>query len=298
IYGQRLLANPDDNVNSWYLEVGEPETQQYKQALSQNAQTEPTIQAYWDYLEKIRQLYPRAGTKEEKEQQRAESRQRMREKYPLRQILRDAQKAQGRGCYFAFGRYATAEELEQVYAVLLSENKEATLARLLWVFRRVPLPRLHPRLFDWATGPVEELKEAALVALAHTADARVHQLARQKLATGAVLGPDSGVLDLFLHNYSNGDADLICRALATIQPDADDAHSLAMGVIDLVEKQGDRDLHQALLWAYENTPCSTCRHRAVVQLDKLGLLTDSLVRECCFDADEDTRELAQKHGTS
>lgn len=301
IYGQRLLANPDDNVNSWYFKVGEPETQQYRQALRQHAQTEPPIQAYWEYLEKVSRLYlPPAVTDEEKERRKAESRQRVREKYPLEKILSDAANGQGRGSgYYAnFGYHATAEELERVYAALLSEEKEATLVRLLWVFRRIPLPRLHPQFFDWATGPADELRAAAIAALAKTTDTRVHELARQKLSTGALLGADNEVLDLFLHNYGNGDAELICQSLASMQPDADDAHSLAMGVIDLAEEHVDRDLHHALLWAYENTPCSICRHRAVVQLDKLGLLPDNLVRECLYDADEDTRELARKHGTS
>ena len=44
--------------------------------------------------------------------------------------------------YSRFGRHATPEELEAIYARLMQEKDDAIRVRLLWVFRRAPLPRL------------------------------------------------------------------------------------------------------------------------------------------------------------
>lgn len=68
-----------------------------------------------------------------------------------------------------------------------------------------------------------------------------------------------------------------------------------MSVAELGEQYGDPGLGKALLWAYEHTPCSSCRRDIVVQLDRIGLLVDDLLHECQFDSDEDTRELALRN---
>lgn len=292
IYGQRLLADPGDFVNDG-LVTSEPEAQAYKEFLVQAAENDPAIKVYLDHLASKGLLAPPSPPLS-REEAKAKRRQLVRAQHKLERILEDAANGIGQipGRYATFGQYATAEELEQIFHRLLSEQHEPTIVRLLWVFRRVPLPQLDPAFFDWANAPSEPLRTAAIAALCHKQDDKIHKLALEKVTSRALVDVDNEALGLFLNNYRAGDADAINDALRSIAPNEDDAHSLGMSVLDLAEKHQDPALGEALVWTYENTPCSTCRGTAVEQLDRVGQLTASLAAECQFDADEHARDVA------
>ncbi|NJD36010.1 MAG: hypothetical protein FIA96_14465 [Betaproteobacteria bacterium] len=292
IYGKRLLTNPDALVCDTMFTC-EPARQSYKQVLLQATEDDTALSAYRDYLV-ARGCFDSRSPRLSPEEAKAERRQRLRAQYKLEQILEDAANGVGRlpSRYMTFGRNATPDELNQILDRLLSEQRESSLVRLLWIFRRTPLPRLHPKIFDWTNAPTFELRAAAIAALSRNQDPQVHQLAIQKAASRALIGADCEALELFLNNYWAGDSDAIIDALRSIAPTEDDAHRLGLSVLELAEKHQDPALGGALLWTYENTPCSTCRGSAVEQLDRVGQLTESLAAECRFDADERARKVA------
>ena len=222
-------------------------------------------------------------------------RQRIQERHPLDQILNDAKNGVGEypSYYTVFGRYATSEELKIVYNALLTATDDAARVRLLWVFRRAPLPQLNDIVLDWAVDGDEELRAAAIATLAQNTDERIHALARAKAAAGQLIGADSEALGLFVHNYQGEDTQIIVLALTEITPTTDwEAHDVGWSLIDLAEQHADPNLAAALRWAYENTPCTNCRYRIVKLLDGFQSLDDTLLQECLHDAEEDIRDLA------
>ena len=314
IYGQRLLNNPKDVVYDFSLNYGGVKKKEvFTKTLFQYAKHEPQIKTYWDYLQRTGVLEPPTAKKIDRESSYQQWIKRLQQKFTLEQTIDDARNGIGEifTHYMHFGRCATAEELEEVYSHFLTEKKESVQLRLLWVFRVAAMPQLENRVFELATGKNEALREASIAALAQISDKQVHNLARQKVERGELLGSDSGVLDLFIRNYKEGDAHLIAQALHKIKPDEDEAHSLGSSILDLTDKYDlnsrfplrriymekhydDPGLAKPLIWVYENTPCMYCRHKCIVNLDKLKQLEDSIIYECLFDADEEIRAFAQK----
>lgn len=294
IYGQRLRLNPDDWVPENLLPLNATE-QEFKAILFQHAQTEPDIKVYWDYLETRDDLKRRAAPVDQ-EAAKLRNHERVRQHYSLESILQDAHNQLGQypGRYTSFGRHATAEELKEIYLHLLSETEAAVRLRLLWVFRRAPLPDLDEMLFRWAEGSEDALRQAAIAALAQKADERVHTLARAKTRAGQLMGSDKEALSLFLNNYAADDAPLIIQALVSLNPNREDAHSLGFSLAELAEQKRDVELAEALTWVYENTPCMHCRYRAIKQLASVEQLNEALLSECEFDAEEDIRAFAKK----
>ena len=298
IYGQRLLVEPSDNPHQhlFWLDIWEDEiVQSYQADLLQLVPSDPAIKAYYAYLEAAGTFTPRQPVNRETAAQ--QRRQRAREEYPLDRILADARNGVGKYLthYSTFGHYATPEELETVYNALLIVTNNLTRVRLLWVFHQRPLPRLADMFFDWAMSGDEDLCKATLSTLKQVSDDRVHALARSKVMSGHLYGADSYALALFLNNYHAEDAALINVALVTAKLETDeDAHNLGSSLVILAGQHDDPKLTPALHWVYENTPCAFCRHSAVDLLDQFHSLDDALLQECLHDAEEDTRELAQK----
>lgn len=287
VYGKRLLIDPNDFVPDGFSQ------KEYRDALLQSAKNEREIEAYLNYLE-ARGVFDPRPTKEDREAARKIRHEEFRREYSLERILRDAKGKKGEfpGRYLAFGRSATAEELKTVYDHLLTEIDPAVRLRLLWVFRRAPLPKLDKRILEWAEGEDKELRAASINALAQISDAQIHELALSKLRAGKVLGADSDLIELFTNNFEETDCDEIDRALALSKPDWEDAHSLGFSILILSEKQQNTKLANALQWVYENTPCSNCRFKAIRQLEAWHVLSEEVLYECRFDAEEDIRNFA------
>lgn len=294
IYGRRLLINPDEEVPDYLLTATKSE-QAARDLLRRVSSEEPAIKAYWDFLEKKGVFAPQVPVdKETAKQQRHEK---VRQQLSLEDTLQKAKNKFGKYpsfYYMGFGQHATPGELEEIYRRLMMETDEEVQVRLLWVFRRAPLPRINELFLLWAGGCNDALKEASLYALSQISDPRIHALARAKVKEGRLRGEDCKTLHLFLNNYQPEDAPLIMTALGAIEPNPDEAHSLGLDLINLSERHGDGGLAPALRWVYENTPCSKCRHGAIEQLDRLNQLPDDVVYECLFDGDEEIRAFAKQ----
>ena len=310
IYGRRLQRDPQDRVPESLIYAKIP-GHAVKEALQEFAQADRDAKVYWDYLEAHGAFEPGPGfargspramailyqleTQSDIDGLQTQQRRWVRQHYTVERILQSSRGKgpENLGHFVTFGRHATPEELEQIYAHLMEETDEDVQARLLRVFRRRPLPGLDDRLFRWATGGPAALRHAAIAALAHSPDDRVHELARWKARAGELTGPDQEALSLFVNNYSREDASLIARALRSLAPDADDAHALASDLVDLADKQRDATLAGALTWGYENTPCAICRYSVIKQLSLVQRFGEALRYECIFDADKQIGEFAK-----
>ena len=291
VYGRRLLLNHEDSIPIGVFSI---EDQDLKELLEPFAQTDPEIKAYWGYLEEKGQfnVFEPLDRTVAKQQWH----ERVRSDYSVETIIGNARKKLGEfpGFYTTFGRHATPDELAKIYACFQQEVDEEIRLRLLWVFRRAPLPHLDDVMFHLAEGAHGKLRAAAIAALAQLSDPLIHKLAREKVRKNQMLGDDDEVLDLFSNNYAPDDASLISHSLTSLKPTSDDAHSLGWSVLDLAEKQLDASLSESLKWVYENTPCSNCRERAVKQLYKFNQLDPATLYECQFDCSEDIQAVAKQ----
>ncbi len=288
IYGRRLLANPDDWVMD-SLQIFTDKSAEIVGVFEEYAKREESIAVYYQYLID-RQVFM---TDEERKSIQQSS---PRKKTSSETILDAAQNKEGEypSIYTMFGIRATAAELETIFGLLLTESDEDICLRLLWIFRRAPLPRLadlprarlHQRLFDWVDSPYGKLRMAAVEALARISDDRVYQLGRSKLAKSQLTGVDIGTIDLFINNYHSGDAQLILAMLNEVEIDREDLFSIGYGILRLREKQANPELGLLLNWMYDRTPCSCCREQAVTRLKEDGQITDILLAEYRFDSTE------------
>lgn len=293
IYGQRLLLNPEDFVPDDLVYSDE---NMLKDALFQAAETDSEIKVYKDYLE-ARDVFKVRSAPIDRETFKQQRHEQIRKEYSLKRILEDARNKEGTfpGRYMTFGKHATTDELEKVYKQLFIETDKNVLLRLLWVFRRAPLPQLDELIFNWATGKDKELREASINALAQVSNERVHALAISKVRFGDLLNADSDALELFLNNFEDNDIQLIKRALDILKPNIEDVHSLGFSLLKLSEKHSKVELADTLRWVYENTYCSNCRYKVVKQLLEWQKLDKATLYECQFDAEEDIRNFAEEN---
>jgi hypothetical protein len=275
IYGQRLLANPNDSV---------PDTLDFFTDMSEEmiiifdryAATDESISTYYRYL--IAQKSDRDLRNHNKFLQK----NKMSIEYIIDRAMNKKQAFPS--IYMRFGRHATTEELSRIFDLLLSETDEDVCLRLLWVFWRTPLPRLADRLFDWTDSKNEQLRISAVEVLGQISDERVYQLGRSKLSNYQLTGSDSSTIDLFTNNYYSGDADLILAGLNDIEIDREDLHAIGCSIINMSKKQDNPELVSLLNWIYDRTPCSHCRESTVTQIEKYQQLSSELFTEYQFDA--------------
>jgi hypothetical protein len=282
IYGRRLLANPDDWVMD-NLQIFTDKSAEVVRLFEEYAKKEESIAVYYHYLID-RQVFM---TDEERKFTRQSS---PRKKTSIETILNAARNKEGEypSIYMTFAVRATATELETVFDLLLTEADEDICLRLLWMFRRTPLPRLADRLFDWADSSYGKLRMAAVEVLARISDDRVYGLGRSKLAHRQLTGMDIGTIDLFIHNYHSGDEELLLAGLNDVEINDEDRFSIGRSILSLSQQQSHPELGLLLNWMYDLTPCSCCRESAVIELKEYGQMTDKLLAEYPFDSRDTT----------
>lgn len=296
-FGQLLIEEPDERPPSVdYLTEDLGIFDAAVQELQRLAEMDGDIKRYLDN-EEVYAARERESQQKSPYERRREGWERVRKELTLDGILNDASRGVGEypGRYMRFGKYATDDELKIVLERLVEETQETVCLRLLWIFRRTPLPELHPRIWQLADSKDDALRYSAVEALAQSQDPRVGELGRSRLRSGAFTARDSDTLDLFIRNYQPQDEQLILSALTLLPPDEDEAHSLGSSLLNICDENTSGASLDMLKWVYESTPCTVCRHSAVKQMAATGRVPPEIVAECLDDADEDLRHLAQEH---
>lgn len=293
-FGQLLIEEPDERPPSVdYLTEDLGIFDAAEKELQRFAETDGDIKRYLDNEEGYA-----ARERESQKKSPEELRQEARKELTLDGILNDVSRGVGNypSRYMRFGRYATDDELKIVLQRLVEETQETACLRLLWIFRRTPLPDLDPKIWQLADAKDAALRYAAVDALAQSRDPRVGELGRSRLRSGAFTARDSDTLDLFIRNYQPLDEQLIISALMPLVPDEDEAHSLGSSLLNICDENTACTSLEMLRWVYEATPCTVCRHSAVKQMAVIGSVPPEIVAECLDDAEEDLRHLAQERG--
>jgi hypothetical protein len=145
-------------------------------------------------------------------------------------------------------------------------------------------------LDGWITRYGQVIK-VAIEALAIISDSRVRDLALKLF-----YDPDKSgwAARLLKHHWQEGDWQLLTE-LAVQDHNPDNAHNLAMSLIDIFREHPSPDAAHAFVNLYEINPCSYCREGLVKRLHELDSLPDWMREECKYDANFDLRELIQSN---
>ncbi|PWF46061.1 hypothetical protein C7C56_016715 [Massilia glaciei] len=182
---------------------------------------------------------------------------------------------------------AGSEQCETVFAALLASDEPEHVKRLFRCFAKTGLPRFDNRMLRWLTHSDEQVRWAAVKALAPITHGELRQAGKQLIADGDIA---NGVA-LLVNNFEAGDFSICAGHLAGLD-DADERHDLAGKLLDLCEAHPGVGALDCLLEVYELSPCSTCRRQAVKALTDTNTAPAWVLAECAFDADPRTRALA------
>lgn len=203
---------------------------------------------------------------------------------------------------FLSGRSSLSdEEIETIWPVLLSEETPYRLFCLLNAFtpsRRIRLPRFDPKILTLVDSPHLFLSWKATQALAHLSDESIRLKALELLQAVPEKHNWYNGFELILSSFRPEDENVIAVALQTHRfPHEGYLHGVGLDIINLAEKYPEVAFRESLLWYYEQTPCSLCRHSIVEELNKRRLVTKEIWEECLDDCNDELRELAQNEQT-
>jgi hypothetical protein len=192
-------------------------------------------------------------------------------------------------------RRATDEQVHEAAHALIDETDPDRVVGLCNVFRYDEFPIEIAPLIDKAKASASREERYWLLDVLHRSeDERVRQLALDLVRR---YGPDADILELFILNQQPGDAAIILNAIQNRTPDEfesdfGDIHAVAMAIARIYEDGSDPQGWGVLHWAYEATPCSSCRFDLFKGLLRTCNAPDWLIQENLHDCDPDTRACA------
>ncbi|MCG3129450.1 MAG: hypothetical protein FLDDKLPJ_00177 [Phycisphaerae bacterium] len=192
--------------------------------------------------------------------------------------------------WWKFRRWAASAprlEIQKVVDDVHTCDDPEALRLLLGTIHSRDFPEVIPRIIGLADSEHKPLRWAAVHVLAEYSDSRVRQFAEVCLALRRL---DSGELRLFTKNFQPGDAVRIEAALY-VPADSDHLHRICADVLDVFGDNPVPESANCLLFTYQHTPCSNCRHSAVRLLLLANIAPVWVIEECRYDSDQATRNL-------
>jgi hypothetical protein len=208
--------------------------------------------------------------------------------YTGAEIVAHLSKNPGDQCHWfrRWGAKAASDHLDTVFAALLASEEPEHVKRLLGCFAKKGVPRFDSRLLPWIAHPDEQIRWAAVRAVAPLTHGELRQAAMRLLAAGDLA---NGVT-LLVNNFEASDFAMCAEYLEPLH-DADQAHRLVGELLDLCEAHADADASDCLLYVYELSPCSICRKRALKALIDTNAAPAWVLTEAAHDADPGTRAI-------
>jgi hypothetical protein len=192
-----------------------------------------------------------------------------------------------------WGKIASDEDLRAAALDLQSETNPKRLRRYLRIFMRRPFPLKPDGLIRLVAHEDRLVSTPALHALMNVRHPDVRALALRLFETPDRLACQA--VGMLVENYEPGDHARI-EALAYQLTDYDALHSLGIRINGFYDAHPDADSEERVLrHLYENDPCSLCRGRIVLRLQKLGRLPDWMEEEVRYDADAGMYAELQKY---
>ena len=184
-----------------------------------------------------------------------------------------------------WAHWATQEELAKAWRSFEEAHEPdwlGVLARgLSRIVDLVDIDKLVVRALEWKAE-----RNPFVIVLERVIDPRVRLLGFELIAAGWTV---DGIA-LFGNNGLVEDVPFLLNVVRSLE-DADHLHFVGMDLLRLPTEPGFAPIFE---WIAEMTPCSLCRNSAVRDLIEINAASDALLKECFFDCDEDTRDMAAK----
>gem|GEM_PF-633181 len=195
-------------------------------------------------------------------------------------------------------RTVSDEESEIIWSALMREENPYRLFCLLNAFtplpRRPRLPRFDPKILNLVDSPHSFLSWKAAQVLRCFSEEAIRQKALDLLRTGPAKKHWYHGFELILSSFRAEDEEVIAASLQRHTLPDDVLHGVGYDIIQLVMKYPEVMFREPLLWLYDRTPCSLCRHNIVQELDKRQLVPKEIWEECIDDCSDELRTLAKK----
>ncbi len=193
---------------------------------------------------------------------------------------------------YQIARYADEDDFRIHAWQYMSETDPQRRADLLHAFTLY-------RPFPFDPEPILQDALSAIAPLRAEAWDALHLVRHPKVRAFAQAHPDAAPVELIpvlITNYISGDRPLLEAKLAQLprgRAGDDILHAIGMSVLDL------RDIHlNAPAWLlqyfYDTDPCSVCREWLVREMGRRRLLTDDILRESVYDANDEIRRYVLK----
>ena len=213
----------------------------------------------------------------------------------LNEVL-DAAKGEfgGRGLVMNFARKANPENLEKLAQAAMNEVDANAQVGLLWAFRRAAKYAFPEAFLSRLSQSDDELLRClAYEFIGQNPSPETRELARALIQSGKEL--ENGI-SLLAKNPLPEDEGLLYEAVKSFRPGRSkgDWHGVYMDARDGAETMRGKPKTSILEYLYRNTLCGTCRERIVRTMHKKGVLSDEILSECRFDANDDIRAFAAR----
>ncbi|KQV47506.1 hypothetical protein ASE26_23910 [Duganella sp. Root198D2] len=294
--GQRLISDPDEYVDGLeFLVEDEALREQVLLDLSARAPGDMAITAYlaMHQEQSDKRAADEALSPEQKEKRRLEYQRKHLAENPLSRIVELAQSQDkvSPHIFRRFGRWASDSERQKILQILESELAPQVQIRLLHIFGRGDLRAWNDTVWNLAHSPDQEVRLAAVKALASLEDTRVGELARRRLSEEDFSVDRRDEIELLKKNFLPGDEKIIISALERVKTDADGMHFMEMPALHVCQENPDARLAGIASFIYRTNPCSLCRRDIVEWMKDVDCLPAWIANEARFDASEETRIL-------
>lgn len=208
--------------------------------------------------------------------------------YTGAQIVAYVNKNSGDQCrwFRAWGAKAASDHRDTVFTALLVSDEPEHVKRLLGCFAKTGVPRFDGRLLPWVTHPNEQIRWAAVKAVAPITHEELRQAAMRLIDGGDL----ANGIALLVNNFEASDFAMCTKYLEPLH-DADQTHRLVGALLDLCEAHPGEEASRCLLYVYELSPNSIYRRRAVKALTDANAVPAWVLTEAAHDADPDIRVL-------
>ena len=204
----------------------------------------------------------------------------------------------GRGLARRFAENASSEDLEQLAQAAMSESDAGIQVELLWPFRpmgRYKSSYMFPEefLLRLSQSNDGQLRHFAYGLIGQSPTPQTRELARSLIQSGTDVA--NGIY-LLAKNPLPEDEGLLYDAVKSFRPHRNkgDWHWVHTDARDGIEAMRGKPKTTILDYLYRKTLCGFCRGEIVRIMHKKGVLSEQMLGECRFDANDDIRAFAER----
>jgi len=186
-----------------------------------------------------------------------------------------------------WSRFATEEELEQVYYDINNSCDLELISKLMHAFYKKEYKGSVERIVNFLEDTRYELSESAVHVLKWKSDNRIRQKAIKLISTKSNWYE---YIPLLFNNYEKGDYRLILN-ICNKEYDEFEWHAIQLALNDFFRLHRNIDCHELYIKLYHNNRCTICRAEMFEYMLRDGFSDIHVLNEAEWDVNLDIRRL-------